>query len=91
MVIGLPVHLIVPFFARRFAWRKLLFTTLVPIVPFFVAFDGIVSALRTYTKDEILAMLPAGWEDEFIAEYHEVWWRFCPLKATMFSLHRKDK
>lgn len=90
MVLGLPVHLVVPFFAKRFSWQKLLLTTLIPLVPFMVAFDGVMSTLRTYTKEEIIAMLPAGWDNDFVAEYREVWWRFSPLKATMFSLRRKS-
>jgi len=89
MVLGLPVHLIVPFFAKRFKWSKFLCTTVIPIIPLMVAFDGVVSALRSYTKEEIIAMLPPGSENIFTIEYREVWWRFSPLKATMFLLVRK--
>lgn len=51
-------YLLAPFTADRFEWRKLLFCTLLPIVPLLVMFDGCVSVLRTYTTKEIEAMIP---------------------------------
>jgi RNA polymerase sigma factor (sigma-70 family) len=59
-----PLACIVPLmiaclFARRVALRKIAITALVPVVPLMIVFDGIVSALRSYRVDEILAMLPA--------------------------------
>jgi hypothetical protein len=89
MILSLPVHLVVPFFAKEFKWSKLLFTTIIPIVPLIVAFDGIVSVLRSYKKEEIIALLPSDYSDQFDVQYTEVWWRFTPLKATMLTLSRK--
>ncbi len=43
----------VPFFAKRWDWRKIIFSTLIPIIPFFLSWDGVVSGLRTYTKKEL--------------------------------------
>lgn len=40
-------------FIRPFKWGRLLFTYLIPIVPLFVLWDGIVSSLRTYSIDEM--------------------------------------
>lgn len=40
-------------FIRPFRWSRLFFTYLTPIVPFVVFWDGIVSALRTYTVEEM--------------------------------------
>jgi hypothetical protein len=40
-------------FIRPFRWTRLLWTYIVPIVPFIVLFDGIVSCLRTYTPMEL--------------------------------------
>ena len=40
-------------FIRPFRWGRLLFTYLVPIVPLFVWWDGIVSSLRTYSVKEM--------------------------------------
>ena len=38
---------------RPFRWSRLLWTYLVPVVPFIILFDGIVSCLRTYTPAEL--------------------------------------
>lgn len=40
-------------FIRPFKWGRLLFTYLIPIVPLFVLWDGVVSALRTYSVKEM--------------------------------------
>lgn len=46
------VLLLTPFI-RPFRWSRLLWTYLVPVVPPFVLFDGVVSCLRTYTPAEL--------------------------------------
>jgi len=38
---------------RPFRWSRLLWTYLVPIIPFVVLFDGVVSCLRTYPPEEL--------------------------------------
>lgn len=38
---------------RPFRWSRLLWTYLVPIIPFILLFDGIVSCLRTYRPEEL--------------------------------------
>lgn len=53
----LPLML-APLFARRFSCAKLLITTIVPVVPMLIVFDGMASALRMYRPEEILAMVP---------------------------------
>jgi len=40
-------------FVRPFHWSRLLCTYIVPIIPFVLLFDGIVSCLRTYRPDEL--------------------------------------
>ncbi|MEO0571543.1 MAG: hypothetical protein AAF039_07530 [Bacteroidota bacterium] len=40
-------------FIRPFKWGRLLFTYIIPIVPLFVLWDGVVSALRTYSLKEM--------------------------------------
>ncbi len=44
-------------FQRPFRWSRLFWTYVLPIVPLAVAFDGIVSCLRTYTPEELLKMV----------------------------------
>jgi hypothetical protein len=40
-------------FVRPFRWSRLLFTYVVPVIPFVLLFDGIVSCLRTYRPSEL--------------------------------------
>ena len=63
----LLVLLVTPFI-RPFKWSRLLLTYLLPVVPFYVLWDGMVSCLRTYTVGELQEMVnslgPTGyiWE-----------------------------
>ncbi len=64
----LPLML-APFFARRFSFKKVLISTLIPILPLMIIFDGIISALRSYNEDEFFEMIPP--------ETRETWhWEF---------------
>ncbi len=47
-----PVASFLQFFHTRFSWSKLIFT-IIPIVPFILAFDGLISVLRTYSTPEL--------------------------------------
>ncbi len=69
LLLGNPLsHLLVAPFVRPFHWSQLLWTYLIPMVPLFVAWDGLVSGLRLYSLRElreIVASLPANdyvWE-----------------------------
>ncbi len=42
---------------RPFRWSRLFFTYLVPIIPFVLLFDGVVSCLRTYQPQELRDMV----------------------------------
>ncbi len=44
-------------FIRPFKWGRMLFTYLIPIVPLFVWWDGMVSCLRTYSVPEMEALI----------------------------------
>jgi hypothetical protein len=52
----LTVLLTTPFI-RPFKFGRIIFTYLIPIVPIFVLWDGIVSALRTYSVDELNTLI----------------------------------
>jgi hypothetical protein len=41
---------------RPFRWSRLFWTYLVPVLPLAILFDGVVSTLRVYTPEEMLAM-----------------------------------
>ncbi len=58
--LGIMLMFVTPFlalafmpFIRPFRWSRLFWTYLVPVVPFIILFDGIVSCLRTYTPAEL--------------------------------------
>jgi hypothetical protein len=44
-------------FLRPFDWRWLIFTYLIPVIPLFVVWDGIVSGLRVYSVRELDALV----------------------------------
>ena len=50
---------------RSLSWSKLFFTYLVPLIPLVVTIDGIISCCRTYTPEELDAIVQASeyeWE-----------------------------
>jgi hypothetical protein len=49
-------------FIRPFRWKRLLWTYLIPLVPFMCCWDGVISQLRAYTIAE-LSELTHGLED----------------------------
>jgi len=58
MLSPINVFLTAPFI-KSFKFGRLIFTYLIPIVPLFVLWDGVVSALRTYTIPEMEEMTKA--------------------------------
>jgi len=67
LLIPAATWLFVPF-RRPFSWSRLLWTYLIPVTPFVLFFDGVISCLRAYTLRELQEMtrgLDAGgyrWE-----------------------------
>ena len=58
LLIGPLLGVVSPFFCFPWRWQNFIFCTFFPIVPLMVVFDGVVSVLRSYTSDELLAMVP---------------------------------
>ena len=58
MAFYLPTILVATLFWAPTDIGLLFFTYIVPIVPFALVFDGIVSALRTRTFEEVLRLIP---------------------------------
>jgi hypothetical protein len=52
----ISVLLVTPFI-RPFSFKRIIFTYLIPIVPLFVWWDGIISSLRTYSVKEMHALV----------------------------------
>lgn len=59
-------------FMRPFSWVRLLLTYLVPIIPLVIAFDGIISCLRTYSPDELRTIVEGLPEDDYRWEIREL-------------------
>lgn len=56
VIIATPVlYVLVTPFIRPFKISRLFFTYIIPLIPFFALWDGIVSMLRMYTPGELLA------------------------------------
>lgn len=68
----IAVFLFVPFL-RPFRWIWVPLTYLVPVVPLFILWDGLVSCFRIYNEEELLAMASAAdpdgtfdWKVEYV-------------------------
>jgi hypothetical protein len=55
LLIPIATWLFVPF-RRPFRWLRLLWTYLIPVIPFVLLFDGLVSCLRAYSVGELRDM-----------------------------------
>lgn len=77
-----------PFFASQFKFSKFLFTTIIPVVPIMASFDGVVSALRCYKPDELIALFPEEEREKFEFKYQEMSYSIF-MKSTLFSISRK--
>ena len=89
MLLGFPFHMLAPFFSRRFSFLKFIFTSIIPLIPFMVTFDGVVSVLRTYSKEELIELFPLGLKEEFSMKYYETTWGLGLMKASLLLLKRK--
>lgn len=55
LFIPIAMWLFVPF-RRPFRWSRLLWTYLIPVIPFVLLFDGLISCLRAYSPKELQEM-----------------------------------
>jgi len=85
-------------FRRPFRWSRLLWTYLIPVIPFVLFFDGLISCLRSYSLGELLEMTnglaASGYRWE-IGEQTGRWFGVpityligCPQSPTPNRLHR---
>ncbi len=72
LLVFIPVMLVLPFL-RPFRWAWVPLTYLVPVIPLFVMWDGLVSCLRVYSEAELSALID-GLEggDDFEWEIGEI-------------------
>lgn len=55
LLFWLPSTLSAPFI-RPFSWLRILFSWIIPIFPLFFVLYGVISSLRTYSKNEFLSL-----------------------------------
>lgn len=70
--IALPINFLMVFFftplVRPMTIQQIVFTYLIPLLPFFIAWDGAVSNARTYTLDDMDILLEDLRSDDYIWE-----------------------
>jgi hypothetical protein len=59
--------LLVPFI-RPFRWSRLFWTYLVPVIPFVLWFDGVLSCLRAYSPQELSTMVATLEQNDYVWE-----------------------
>lgn len=69
-------------FARPFHWSRLLWTYVIPVVPFVLFFDGIVSCLRAYSPAELEELAAGIFVSGYRWEAGEVRGGISPIPVT---------
>jgi hypothetical protein len=59
-------------FARPFRWSRVILTYVIPILPLCTLFDGFISCLRTYSKEELQALVDDLPENNYHWEIGEI-------------------
>jgi hypothetical protein len=80
-LIPIGTWLFVPF-RRPFRWSRLLWTYLIPVIPFVLLFDGVVSCLRAYSVGELQDMTSKIHSSGYRWEIGEKAGGWLPLRIT---------
>jgi hypothetical protein len=78
--VGLVLALVAAPFIKPFRLSRLFFTYLVPAVPLFLLWDGVVSCLRAYSPEELRALVARVGPAEYTWDISQI--RFGPGVAT---------
>jgi hypothetical protein len=81
LLVPLMVLLMTPFI-RPFRWSRLFWTYLIPVVPLVSLFDGLVSCLRTYSVEELRALVEGLDAKDYQWEIGEVKSTVGPIRIT---------
>jgi hypothetical protein len=81
LFIPIAAWLFVPF-RRPFRWSRLLWTYLIPVIPFALFFDGLVSCLRAYSLVELQEMTKGLESSEYGWEIGEQAGGLLPVRIT---------
>jgi hypothetical protein len=69
-------------FRRPFRWSRLLWTYLIPVIPFVLFFDGLISCLRSYSLGELQEMTSGLAASGYRWEIGELTGRLLPVRIT---------
>lgn len=81
LLIPIAAWLFVPF-RRPFRWSRLLWTYLIPVIPFVLVFDGLISCFRAYSRWELQEMTNELATAEYRWEIGEESEGLFPLRIT---------
>ena len=81
LFIPIAAWLFVPF-RRPFRWSRLLWTYLIPVIPFVLFFDGLISCLRAYSPEDLREMTRGLANGEYRWEIGEKSGGLLPLRVT---------
>jgi hypothetical protein len=81
LFIPIATWLFVPF-RRPFRWSRLLWTYLIPVIPFVLWFDGLISCLRAYSVGELHDMTSGLVSSGYRWEIGEKAGGFLPVRIT---------
>jgi hypothetical protein len=79
--IPVAVWLFIPF-RRPFRWSRLVWTYLIPVIPFVLFFDGFVSCMRAYSLEELEEMISGLPRSGYQWEIGEQIGKMLPLRIT---------
>jgi len=86
----IAVLLLVPFLRPlRLSW--LLFTYLIPIIPLFVLWDGVVSCLRVYSVPELEELVAGLGDEEYVWEARRIPLGALPVQLTYLAGRPRKK
>ena len=63
--------LIAGLFLRPFKWPRLFWTFVIPVIPFVLYFDGVVSCLRAYSQKELLRLVEKVKGEDYVWQVGE--------------------
>jgi len=66
---------------RTFSWKRFLFTFIIPLIPFVLLLDGVISHMRSYTEEEMYQMT------QEVDPTHQYHWEISQDWTQLFPIH----
>ena len=90
ILVPLVVWVVTPFI-QPFSWKRLVLTYLFPIIPLAIAWDGLVSCLRSYSPEELRDLL-GSFKADYEWQIGEVRGPLSPVPVTyLIGLPRRRR